>query len=184
MLQTIRIAGCVKESIVDGPAVRYTVFTQGCKHNCKGCHNPSTHNMRGGKEETIDNLVADILKQTYISGVTLSGGDPFFQASASASLAKKLKEKGIHIVCYTGFTFDELYKSQDIGKQTLLNNIDILIDGRYIEEQRDLRLLFRGSRNQRIIDVKKSLIAKRVVTANVNTNDAYSENYEIAINVG
>ena len=159
----LRVAGIVKESVVDGPGFRYVVFAQGCNHHCKGCHNPDTHALDGGYAVETESIIEDIKQSKYIDGVTFSGGEPFLQAEAFAHIAEKLKETGMNIVCYTGFTFEELITEKDEKRMKLLSLTDMLIDGPYIEELKDLSLTFRGSRNQRIIDVKASLRENKVV---------------------
>lgn len=158
----IRIAGMERESFVDGPGIRYAIFAQGCSHNCKGCHNPSTHDFNKGVLMDVEDIYNDILKRRFIDGVTFTGGDPFFQAEAFAYLAEMLKKENYHIIAYTGFYFEELLKEESFVK--LLKNVDILIDGPFIMEERDLKLKFRGSRNQRVIDVKKSLGENKIAT--------------------
>ncbi len=163
----LRIAGLTKESVVDGPGIRFVVFVQGCPHHCPGCHNPETWDFTAGKELTVDELFAQIKDTRLLQGVTFSGGEPFAQAAALACLGKKVKELGLDIVTYTGYTFEELLdmakKNQDVGE--LLEISDLLVDGPYLAEERDLNLAFRGSRNQRIISVAASLKAKRAVEA-------------------
>lgn len=161
----LRVAGIVKESVVDGPGFRYVIFAQGCTHCCKGCHNPDTHDLGGGYLVDADSLVEDIKQNIYIDGVTFSGGEPFLQAEAFLHIAEKLKEAETNIVCYTGFTFEELLLKKDYNIQRLLENIDLLIDGPYIERLKDLSLPFRGSSNQRIIDVQRSMSIQKVVFA-------------------
>ena len=154
----LRIAGIVKESVVDGPGFRYVVFAQGCSHNCKGCHNPDTHDPEGGYAVDTEDIFADIMQCKNIDGVTFSGGEPFLQAEPFTKLAERLKEAGINVLCYSGYTFEELLASNNESYKSLLKLIDTLIDGPYVEELRDIRLTFRGSRNQRIIDVKSRLL--------------------------
>lgn len=149
----LRVAGIVKESVVDGPGFRYVIFAQGCTHCCKGCHNPDTHALDGGYVVDTESLIADIRQSKYIDGVTFSGGEPFLQAEAFNHIAEKLRETSTNIVCYTGFTYEQLLESTDRNRLKLLGNIDMLIDGPYKEELKDLSLSFRGSRNQRIIDM-------------------------------
>jgi anaerobic ribonucleoside-triphosphate reductase activating protein len=157
----LRVAGIVKESVVDGPGFRYVIFAQGCTHCCKGCHNPDTHALGGGYVVDTESLIEDIKQSKYIDGVTFSGGEPFLQADAFIHIAEKLKEANMNIVCYTGFTFEQLMESKDERSIKLLGLVDILIDGPYIEELRDLGLSFRGSRNQRILDVKTSIVENK-----------------------
>ena len=151
----IRIAGTVSESIVDGPGFRYTVFVQGCPHGCAGCHNPQTHDPSGGKSVDIDELFEECVEDPLNKGVTFSGGEPFFQAAALYELGKRFKERGFSIWCYSGWTWEELQtKGEDVRK--LLSVVDVLVDGRFVEELRTLSLPFRGSSNQRLIDVRAS----------------------------
>lgn len=163
MAQTdiLRIAGLVDESIVDGPGFRYAVFTQGCTHNCPGCHNPHTHDPNGGREIVIDEIVDNIKKNPLLDGITLTGGDPFLQAGPCALLAQKIKQLGLTVVTYTGYTLEELLKRPDF--MPLLEQTDILIDGPFQIEKRSLDLLYKGSLNQRIIDVPASLKAGKTV---------------------
>ena len=158
----IRLAAeCTVDSIVDGPGLRTTIWTQGCKHDCKGCHNPSTHDMNGGYEVDVDDLVNFYLKQELQSGVTLSGGDPFYQPTALLELTNKLKKNNVNIWCYTGFVFEDLMKD-DICQQ-VLKNINVLVDGPFIIAKKSLALLFKGSENQRLIDVQSSLKKNEIV---------------------
>lgn len=152
---TIRIAGVVRESIVDGPGFRFTVFCQGCPHNCEGCHNQATHDFSGGYDCDISRILEAIDKNPLLDGVTFSGGEPMCQAEAFCSLAVEVKKRNLNIVTYTGYTYEELLimSEKDIWIKKLLDLTDILIDGRFILSQRDLTLLFRGSRNQRVIDM-------------------------------
>lgn len=158
----IKVAGIEKESLVDGPGIRYVVFSQGCKHNCIGCHNLETHSFNKGKYIEIDELVEDILRSKHIDGVTFSGGDPFFQSSEFSSLAKRLKNNNIGIISYTGFLYEDILNDENM--RGLLENIDILIDGPFIKEEKTLKNAFIGSENQRIIDVKESIREEKVVT--------------------
>lgn len=158
-MSVIRIAGIVKESIVDGPGIRYTVFVQGCPHHCEGCHNPNTHDFSGGNEVNSSQLTEEIRSNPLLAGVTLSGGEPFCQAEALGELAATVKAMNKNVVAYSGYTFEELI---DLAKEKpavlqLLQSCDLLIDGRYIQAKRDLTLRFRGSSNQRVLDVPKSL---------------------------
>lgn len=159
----LRIAGIIKESVVDGPGFRYVIFAQGCNHGCKGCHNPDTHALDGGYVVDTESILADIKQNENIDGVTFSGGEPFLQAEAFVEIAGKLKKSGVNIVCYTGYTFEQLLESGNASFIRLLQYVDTLIDGPYIQDLRDLSLIYRGSRNQRIIDVKSSLKENRVV---------------------
>ncbi|HIE12540.1 MAG TPA: anaerobic ribonucleoside-triphosphate reductase activating protein [Desulfotomaculum sp.] len=152
----LRIAGIVRESVVDGPGLRYVIFAQGCPHRCPGCHNPETWDPAGGYDVTVDEIVADVERNPLTRGVTFSGGEPFSQAAAFASLGRLLKDKGYDIVTYTGYTYEQLRAKGEEAVQDLLEMTDILIDGPFILAERDITLPFRGSRNQRIIDVRAS----------------------------
>ncbi|MBR5311081.1 MAG: anaerobic ribonucleoside-triphosphate reductase activating protein [Oscillospiraceae bacterium] len=159
-MKTLRLAGVVRESIVDGPGIRMTIFSQGCPHHCKGCHNPETHDQNGGYISHPENILNAIDQNPLLQGVTFSGGEPFVQAEAFAKLGEEIKKRGLHIATYSGYTFEEILSNIEKGKngwKELLSVTDLLIDGRFILEERSLNLLFRGSKNQRLIDVKKSL---------------------------
>ena len=165
MKDTIRIAGVVKESIVDGPGLRFAVFTQGCAHHCPECHNPETWDFDGGYDCEIEKILKAMDENPLLDGITMSGGDPMYQPEAGYSLCSKVKEKGLNVVVFTGYTYEELMELEKkdpwIGK--FLEVTDILIDGRYDKELRDLTLLFRGSQNQRVIDMEASRKEGRVV---------------------
>ena len=158
----IRIAGTVNDSIVDGPGIRYTVFFQGCHHNCYGCHNPQTHSFDGGYEIDTAEIINKIKNNPLLDGVTLSGGDPLFQIEGASVLARECKKLGLNVICYTGFEYEKLHSIKNIDQ--LLANVDYLIDGKFINELRDLSLKYRGSSNQRIIDVKQSLKENKIIT--------------------
>jgi len=162
----IRIAGTVKDSIVDGPGLRFTLFTQGCPHHCPGCHNPNTHDLGGGKIATLDEIYKELKSDKGITGVTFSGGDPFWQAKKLLPLAKQIKEDGYELAMYSGWTFEQLNDDIVPGAKELLAYADILVDGRFILEQKSLELSFRGSKNQRIVDVQKSLQLGFAVSSN------------------
>lgn len=158
-METIRIAGVIKESIVDGPGIRFVVFTQGCPHRCPGCHNPQTHDAAGGTQMELDRILRAIDQNPLLDGLTLSGGEPFEQAGQSAKLARAAKQRGLHVICYTGYTFEYLRAHADArnGWNELLEACDVLVDGRFEQKLKDLTLRFRGSRNQRVIDLPRSL---------------------------
>lgn len=164
----LRIAGIVKESVVDGPGIRFVVFSQGCKHNCKGCHNPGTHDLNSGKLVDTEEILNEIKKDPLLLGVTFSGGEPFLQAKPFADLAKKIHKLGLNIITYTGYKFEDLISqmNRENSYEELLNNTDILVDGKFILEEKSLMLKFRGSKNQRVIDVKESLKEKKVIEIN------------------
>lgn len=149
----IRIAGISNDSIVDGEGIRFTVFTQGCLRGCAGCHNPQTHDINGGYEVEIDELIEKMKKNPILTGLTISGGEPFLQAFECAELARKAHEIGLNVWCYTGFTY-EYIRDDPFGYYTkLLNEVDILVDGEFKLEERTLELPWRGSKNQRIINL-------------------------------
>ena len=156
----IRLAADLQsDSIVDGPGLRTVIWTQGCPHHCKGCQNPQTWDFEGGGLVPIKDVLEAINELECQTGITFSGGDPMAQPEACNEIAKYCKEKGYNIWVYTGYTYEELMKlskTKPIYKK-FLSNIDVLVDGRFVLAERDLSLLFRGSRNQRLIDVQKTL---------------------------
>ncbi len=156
------LAGIVSDSIVDGPGIRTTVFCQGCPHHCPGCHNPETWEFGTGTQMAEEDILAIVRSNPLCRGVTFSGGEPFAQAEGFAKLAKLLKAQGYEVASYSGYTFDQLLRGTP-GQRQLLAGIDVLIDGPYVEAQRSLELAFRGSKNQNILDVPKSLAAGRAV---------------------
>ena len=165
----IRLAADLQtDSIVDGPGLRAVLWTQGCGHHCKGCQNPQTWDFEGGGLVPIDMVLEAIDELEYHTGLTFSGGDPMYQPEACNIIAEHAKGKGLNIWLYTGFKYEQLIKmskTKPIYKE-LLEKIDVLVDGRYVEKERDLSLLFRGSRNQRLIDVKKTLSTGSIVLFN------------------
>ena len=158
----LNLSGIISDSIVDGPGIRTTIFSQGCPHHCPGCHNPETWAFGCGTDVPVEALVEEVQRNPLCRGVTFSGGEPFCQAEGFAQLAKLLKEKGYEVASYSGFTFEELLKGTDAQKD-LLASIDILIDGRFLQARKSLEIAFRGSTNQRILDVKKSLAAGKAI---------------------
>jgi anaerobic ribonucleoside-triphosphate reductase activating protein len=165
----LRIAGIVKESIVDGPGIRLVVFTQGCPHNCPGCHNPETHPYEGGKKAVVMEILDMVRRNPLLDGITFSGGEPFEQAEACSELAHQAHRLGLNIITYTGYTYEYLtgnpHKRE--GWSQLLDYTDLLVDGRYEQEKKSLLLKFRGSSNQRIIDMKKTRAANTIILADV-----------------
>lgn len=154
----IRLAAPLQcDSIVDGEGIRTVIWTQGCSHHCVGCHNQGTWDFQGGFLEDVESVIRTISNLQGQDGITFSGGDPFFQVKPCLEIAKYCKEQGLNIWCYTGYTFEELLKLKNNLVREFLSYIDVLVDGKFILEQRSLDLTFKGSRNQRIIDVKKSL---------------------------
>ena len=152
------LSGIVTDSIVDGPGIRTAIFCQGCPHHCPGCHNPETWEFGCGTPMEEEAIVDIVRSNPLCRGVTFSGGEPFAQAEGYAKLAKLLKAAGYEVASYSGYTFEELLRGTRAQRE-LLANIDVLIDGRFRMEERSLELGFRGSRNQRILDVPKSLEA-------------------------
>lgn len=152
----IKIAGTVNDSIVDGEGFRFTIFTQGCHHNCPECHNPHTHDINGGHEIDTDELFAQICENPLLNGVTFSGGEPFLQPKPLAELAVKIHERGLNITTFTGYTLEQLQSMHNPDIDALLAQTDVLIDGPFIVKKKDLTLQFRGSSNQRIIDMNKT----------------------------
>lgn len=159
----IRIFGTAMDSIVDGPGIRFAVFTQGCPHHCEGCHNPESHDFSGGREETTGALIAQMLENPLLDGLTLSGGDPLCQPEACLELARAAHAARMTVWCYTGWTWEKLLQQADPAVMALLQEVDVLVDGPFVLAQRSLELTFCGSRNQRLIDVPKSLAAGEIV---------------------
>ena len=166
-MSSIRIAGTISESIVDGPGFRYVVFTQGCPHHCEGCHNPETHDFAGGRLTDTDALYDQCMENPLTDGVTFSGGEPFCQPQPLFELGSRFKAAGKHLMCYSGWTFEELLKKSETEEYTgkLLGILDILVDGRFDIAKRSLSLKYRGSTNQRLVDVPASLKAGCAVIA-------------------
>ncbi|MFA6830187.1 MAG: anaerobic ribonucleoside-triphosphate reductase activating protein [Bacilli bacterium] len=169
---TIRLAGIEKHSAVNGPGIRYVIFTQGCTHACQKCQNPETWNLNGGKEYPLDLLINDIFATKFIDGITLSGGDPLLQSPIIIELCKKVKERGLNIWCYTGFTFEEILSGK-AGADAIeaLKFIDVLVDSPFIVEKLSKECIFRGSSNQRLIDCKSSLDAGTTIEIKPETMD-------------
>ena len=176
--QTINIAGIMEDSIVDGPGLRTAIFAQGCPRRCEGCHNPESWAFGTGTDMTVQDLFWRVKKNPLVRGVTFSGGEPFSQAEPFTELAKLLKANGYEVASYTGYTFEELLENGTPAQKQLLaaldilvdgefvlaqRNLDLLVDGRFIEAERNIELRFRGSENQRILDVPQSLAQGRAV---------------------
>lgn len=162
---SLRLAGIVRESIVDGPGIRFTVFCQGCPHDCPGCHNPETHDFAGGSDCTISRLITEIDKDPLLAGVTFSGGEPLCQPEAFLQLAKEVKKRNLSITVFSGYTFEQISEmgEKNNAVNELMELTDILIDGPFINAERDLTLQFRGSRNQRIIDMNETRKEGKIV---------------------
>lgn len=170
MDKCIRLAGIAYESLVNGPGIRRVFFSQGCKHNCEECFNPDTHGFDGGELKDMDKLIEDVLVNPMIKGVTFSGGDPLEQAEEFAYMAKAFKENKLNVWVYTGYIFEYILDKLDqrTGWYELINNIDVIIDGKFDKNKKDENIRFRGSTNQRIIDVKQSLKSGKVVILEYN----------------
>ena len=152
----MKIANIVTDSIVDGPGLRLTIFTQGCVHHCPGCHNPDTHDPAGGQEIALEEILLKIRGSRLIEGITLSGGEPFLQAENCALLARAAHEAGLTVWVYTGYHYEMIQAIQNPHWSDLLAETDVLVDGPFLESQKSLALPFRGSRNQRLIDMRKT----------------------------
>ncbi|MCL2489075.1 MAG: radical SAM protein, partial [Oscillospiraceae bacterium] len=157
----IRLYGIAEDSIVDGPGIRLAVFGQGCPHRCPGCHNPGSHDPDGGFPVDTGLLLEKLRGNPLYRGITLSGGEPFYQPEPMAELARGARAMGRDVVCYTGYTVEYLLEHADEnpGWRALMEAVDLLIDGPYIEAERSLLLRFRGSANQRYIDMPATLAA-------------------------
>lgn len=170
----IRLASDLQtDSIVDGEGIRSVIWTQGCSHHCPGCHNPITWDFDGGFEVDVEDFVEEIRKLKGQDGITFSGGDPIFQIEACLEIAKFAKRQGLNIWCYTGFTFEKLLEMNEKNPHILefLKYVDVLVDGPFILKERSLDLQFKGSRNQRIIDMPKTLEKKEIVLVSKYINE-------------
>lgn len=154
--EPLRIAGTLTDSIVDGPGIRYVIFTQGCPHHCPGCHNPQTHDPKGGRDADVEEILQQIAANPLSVGVTFSGGEPFLQAEALIPVARRVKALGKNLTIYTGYLYEQLTKSEKPGVRELLSLADLLVDGPFLLAERDLTLPYRGSSNQRVIDLAKT----------------------------
>ena len=169
------LAGIVSDSIVDGPGIRTTVFCQGCPHHCEGCHNPETWEFGCGTPMEEERILEIVRSNPLCRGVTFSGGEPFAQAEGFARLAKLLKAHRYEVAAYSGYTFEQLLRGTPAQRE-LLGCIDVLIDGPFLLEQRSLQLPFRGSRNQRILNVPDSLSRGEAVEC---TSGRWTGNYNV-----
>ena len=159
----ISLSGVTGDSIVDGPGLRLTIFTQGCLHHCPGCHNPQTHDPEGGSWADTEDILAAAAENPLLDGITLSGGDPFLQPVPCLALAEGAHKIGLNVWTYTGYTWEALWEENAPEKIALLKETDVLVDGPFLLAERSLELRFCGSRNQRLIEVKKSLAEDKVV---------------------
>lgn len=166
----MRIANTINDSIVDGVGLRFTIFTQGCYHKCKGCHNQHTHDINGGKEVSIEELFDEIKNNPLIEGITLSGGEPFLQARECAKLARICHIIGLNVWTYTGYLFEDIISSNNKDWLYLLKETDVLVDGPFDIDQKSYETKFRGSKNQRLINVKRSLGSNKIVLYEVHDN--------------
>lgn len=161
-MDKLRLASVLQQdSIVDGPGIRMVLWTQGCPHHCPGCHNPQTWSEDGGILEDVTSLIEQIKEAPLQTGLTLSGGEPFQQAECLLPIVKAAKERNLNVWAYSGYTFEQL--SADPIKRALLVELDVLVDGVFLQDQKDYRLKFKGSKNQRIIDVQESLRQKKII---------------------
>ena len=154
----LRLAGLTRESVTDGPGLRAVVFVQGCPHRCPGCHNPETWPVDGGTVRSVDALWDEIKDSRLLRGVTYSGGEPFAQAGPLVLLGERIKDHGWDLFVYSGYTWEELNRRRVAEPEIdrLLALTDVLIDGPFLLDERDLMLPFRGSRNQRLLDVRRT----------------------------
>ena len=163
----IRLYGTVNDSHFDGPGLRYVIFTQGCLHHCPGCHNPDSHAIDGGYIEDTEQCLLEIDQNPLLDGVTLSGGEPFLQATALIHFVQKVKKRHLHVMIYSGYTFEEILELGDEEKK-LLSLCDTLVDGKFILSLKSMELLYKGSSNQRIIDIQASLKTHMVIEQEIN----------------
>ena len=159
----MRIYGLVQDSIVDGPGFRFSCFVQGCGHDCPGCHNPDSHDAAGGREMTVAEVAERMLSNPMTDGLTLSGGEPFDQPEPCRELAEIARAHGLNVWSYTGYTWEHLLAHGTPAQRALLESLDVLVDGPFVLAERTLALPWRGSRNQRVINVKASLERGEVV---------------------
>ena len=168
MKSTLRILDIVEDTMVDGPGFRTSIYCAGCRHQCPGCHNPQSWAFDQGREMTVEEIMRVVEADPYTRGVTFSGGDPMYQAAGFAELARQIHRRTQKDVwCYTGYDYEKDILAGKLGPwettRKLLDLIDILVDGEFHLEEKDLKLRFRGSSNQRVIDVKKSLASDEIV---------------------
>lgn len=161
----LRLAGIIRESIVDGPGLRFVVFSQGCPHHCKDCHNEETHDFQGGFDCSIEQILDEIDKNPLLFGITFSGGEPFCQSQGFYQLALKVKERNLHLLAFSGYTLEELVEMSHCDQWIfkLLSSLDVLIDGRFISSEKNLTLQFRGSNNQRYLEKEEIQVSLKKV---------------------
>lgn len=169
----MRVASIIEGTSVDGPGLRTSIYFAGCTHRCPGCQNPQTWDIESGRETDIAEI-AEAVRNAENKGVTFSGGDPMMQAADLAVLAEILKSEGFDLWCYTGYTFEQILRDDTMAR--VLRFIDVLVDGPYVEAERDTTgLLFRGSRNQRLIDVWQSLAQGKAVLWQADTEPDFGK---------
>ena len=166
-MSALKISGIIRESIVDGPGIRFVVFAQGCPHHCEDCHNPQTWSFDGGNDITVEKIMDEVKKDQLISGITLSGGEPFCQPDEMAKLAAVAQAQGLDVITYTGYIYEDLLEMSKASPNIMefLKQINVLVDGPFITALKSYEIKFKGSSNQRAIDVKKSLEQGLVVMA-------------------
>ncbi|MCC8122125.1 MAG: anaerobic ribonucleoside-triphosphate reductase activating protein [Oscillospiraceae bacterium] len=157
----MRIANTISDSIVDGAGLRFTVFTQGCPHHCPDCHNPATHDPRGGEETTPEAIMEKMGNNPLLQGLTISGGEPFLQPEECAALAALAHQKGLDVWVYSGYTYEVLGGAAEY--RALLDETDVLVDGPFVAEKKSYDLRYRGSANQRLIDMKRTRAEGKLV---------------------
>lgn len=167
----IRLYGIIRESIVDGPGLRFVVFVQGCPHGCPGCHNPESHDPAGGFLTDTEKIWKNFRMNPSIKGITFSGGEPFLWGRELAEVGRAVRAAGLDVMTYSGYTYEKLLKmaEEDEGVASLLEVTNFLVDGPFIEAERDLTLKYRGSRNQRILDI----------TCYPNSTEAAAVNFDV-----
>lgn len=165
----LRLFGTVNDSIVDGPGIRYSIFTQGCFHNCPGCHNPKSHDLQGGYLVELDEIIKEIDENPLLDGITLSGGEPMLQVKPLIEVCKAVKQRNLNIVIYSGFTYEQII--DDFEKKSLLELCNMLVDGKFEQENKSLALLYRGSSNQRLINIQESLKQNKVIEYELDENN-------------
>lgn len=160
----LRVAGTVSDSIADGPGLRFVLFVQGCPRSCPGCHNPQTQCLDGGYDLSAEAILSQIRQNPLLSGITFSGGEPFLQAARLVPIARECHRLGLDVITYSGWTFEELLAADDPDWNALIAESDIIVDGPYRQELRSFSTRFRGSSNQRLVNVALSLLLLTVQT--------------------
>jgi anaerobic ribonucleoside-triphosphate reductase activating protein len=157
------LGGIESESIVDGPGFRYVIFVQGCCFSCPGCHNSHLQSFKGGRRFFIEEILEAIKDNPLLDGITLSGGEPFTQAAACAVLAEQVRDLGLSVVTFSGYRWEDLVAGERDDWDRLLETTNILVDGPFVQESRNIDLRFRGSSNQRLIHVPASILSGKTV---------------------